>query len=234
MTKAVPTDIDAVLLDAGGVLMLPDPGAFRARLAAFGVAPDDESCRRAHYLGTAEIDRLRRADYAHADRVIAAALGVDPAEVAAAAHAIHSVYMDDPFVPITGVGEPLRRLHEAGTRLAIVSNATGTVADDLARHRICAVDAVDCASVDVVIDSHVVGVEKPDPAIFAMALEALRLPAERCVYLGDSEYFDVGGAEAAGIRAVHVTPYAECDVDGHAHVRSVHEFVDQLLGTADS
>jgi putative hydrolase of the HAD superfamily len=212
--------------------MLPDPVAFRARLARFGVNPDDETCRRAHYLGTAEIDRQRRADYARADRAVAAGLGVRPDQVGAAAHAVHSVYMDDPFVPIDGVGRPLRRLHDAGIRLGIVSNATGAVADDLARHRICAVEASDCAPVDVVVDSHVVGVEKPDPAIFALALDAIGLPVDRCVYLGDSEYFDVGGAQAAGIRAVHVTPYAECVSVDHAHVHSVLDFVDRLLGPA--
>lgn len=230
MTLPVRSEVDAVLLDAGGVLMVPDPVAFRTRLAPFGVVPDDESCLRAHYLGTAEIDRLRRADYAHADRVIAAVLGVSPHEVAGAAKAIHAVYMDDPFVPVQGVSEPLRRLHEAGIRLGIVSNATGTIAADLARHRICAVDATDCARVDVVVDSQVVGVEKPDPAIFALALDAIGLPAERCLYVGDSTYFDVGGAAAAGIRAVHVTPYAECGTAEHGHVRSVAEFVDRLLG----
>ncbi len=224
--------VSAVVLDAGGVLLLPDPQAFRDRLAPFGVTPDDDSCRRAHYRSTAEIDRMGRADYPQADRAIATALGVRPRDIDAAADAINEVYMKDPFVPIDDVAEQLCRLQDAGVRLAIVSNATGKVEADLARHRICAVDSADCAVVEIVIDSHVVGVEKPDPTIFAIALDALQLPADRCIYLGDSVHFDVNGARGAGIEALHVTPYGECGADDHAHVRSVHDFVDQLLATA--
>lgn len=220
----------AVLLDAGGVLLVPDPAAFRARLASFGVAPDDEACRRAHFLGMAELDRIGRTDYLQADRVIARSFGVAEDEVETAAAALNDVYRDDPFVPVPGVAEQLLRLQATGLRLAIVSNATGRVADELAGHRICALDDPSCATVDVVVDSAVVGVEKPDPAIFSLALDALRLPAEDCVYLGDSVHFDVNGAWAAGIPAVHVSPYGDCIGGDHPHVSSVHDFTDRLLG----
>lgn len=172
--------VNAVLLDAGGVLLLPDPAAFRARLAPFRVAPDDETCWRAHFAGMAEIDRIGRTDYPQADRVISEMFGVRPPEVKAAAEAIGRVYTEDAFLPVPGAAEALRGLQDAGIKLGIVSNATGKVEAELAQHRICAVDGAGCATVDVVIDSHVVGVEKPDPAIFGLALEALGLPAERC------------------------------------------------------
>jgi putative hydrolase of the HAD superfamily len=227
----VEPEVKAVLLDAGGVLLMPDPAAFRVRLAPYGIAPDDEACHRAHILGMAELDRIGRTDYPHADRVIAQWLGVAAGEVEAAADAIKDVYLEDPFVPVHGVAEQLLRLQAAGIRLAIVSNATGKVAAELAKHRICTTADSDCACVDVVIDSAVVGVEKPDPAIFGFALEALQLPPEQCVYLGDSVHFDVNGARAAGIPAVHVAPHTDCAAIDHPHVASVHAFVDQLLGT---
>ena len=217
------------MLDAGGVLMLPDPSAFRARLRRFGVVPDDDSCYRAHYLGVAEIDRLCRKDYDAADRLIARVLGVPDQYLESAVEAISLVYNHDPFVAIDGVAAQLRRLRAAGVRLGIVSNANGQLEADLLRHRICSRDGEDCADVDVVIDSDVVGVEKPDPAIFALALDALGLPAEHCVYLGDSTYFDVGGAQAAGIEVSHLTPLGECAGDDHAHVSSLEEFVDDLV-----
>ena len=232
MDTAALSRIKAVLLDAGGVLVLPDPSAFRARLSRFGVVPDDASCYRAHYLGVAEIDRLGRKDYDAADRLIAGVLGVPDRHVESAVEAINLVYNGDPFVAIDGVAAQLRRLRAAGARLGIVSNANGQVEAELLRHRICSRDGKDCAAVDVVIDSDVVGVEKPDPAIFALAVDALGLPAEHCVYLGDSVYFDVGGARAAGIEALHVTPLGECGVDDHAHVSSLREFVDDLLPAA--
>lgn len=222
--------VKAVLLDAGGVLVLPDPSAFRARLRRFGVMPDDASCHRAHYLGVGEIDRLGRKDYDAADRLIAGVLGVPDRHLEAAVEAINLVYNRDPFVAVDGVAAQLRRLRAAGVRLGIVSNANGQLEADLLRHRICSRDGNDCADVDVVIDSDVVGIEKPDPAIFALALDALGLAAEHCVYLGDSIYFDVGGAQAAGIEALHLTPLGECGGDDHAHVSSLQDFVDDLVG----
>lgn len=55
--------------------------------------------------------------------------------------------------------------------------------------------------------NHVVygGVEtdpKPDPAPFERALEALNVPADRAVHVGNSLVRDVAGAHAAGIRSV--------------------------------
>lgn len=218
-----------MLLDAGGVLVLPDPSAFRARLRRFGVVPDDASCYRAHYLGVAEIDRLGRKDYDAADRVIAGVLGVPDRDLGAAAEAINLAYNHDPFVAIDGVATQLKRLSAAGFRLGIVSNANGRLEADLLSHRICSRDGGECAAVEVVVDSEVVGIEKPDPAIFGLALDALALAAEHCVYLGDSVYFDVGGAQAAGIEALHLTPLGDCGADDHAHISSLRDFVDDLI-----
>jgi hypothetical protein len=86
------------------------------------------------------------------------------------------VYNRDPFVAIDGVAAQLRRLQTKGLRLGIVSNANGQMEAELLRHRICSRDGHDCAEVDVVIDSELVGIEKPDPAIFGLALDALGLP----------------------------------------------------------
>ena len=55
---------------------------------------------------------------------------------------------------------------------------------------------------DVVIDSALVGVEKPDPRIFHAALEALGVAPEEALYVGDLYDIDVLGARAAGLDAV--------------------------------
>ena len=52
-----------------------------------------------------------------------------------------------------------------------------------------------------------VGVGKPDPAIFAHALEALDADAADAVMVGNSLAHDVAGARAAGIRAVWVNRF---------------------------
>jgi putative hydrolase of the HAD superfamily len=70
----------------------------------------------------------------------------------------------------------------------------------------------------VVIDSAVVGVAKPDPAIFRIALEATGVPPERTLHIGDTVGADVDGALAAGVRPVHLDPYGFCHDDTHPHV----------------
>jgi putative hydrolase of the HAD superfamily len=59
---------------------------------------------------------------------------------------------------------------------------------------------------EVIIDSFLVGVEKPDPRIFALALDLLRLPPERVVHVGDYYHVDVTGAEGAGLTGVLLDP----------------------------
>ena len=65
-----------------------------------------------------------------------------------------------------------------------------------------------------------VGVAKPDPGIFRIALDALNVPADGSVlHVGDSLRYDVAGAVAAGLQPVHMDPYGLCSAPGgHAHI----------------
>jgi putative hydrolase of the HAD superfamily len=91
--------------------------------------------------------------------------------------------------------ESLTRLRAAGLRLGIVSNSDGRVEQALA-----AAGLRDYF--DVVIDSSLVGIEKPDPGIFLAALDALGVAPEEALYVGDLYEVDVLGARAAGMEAV--------------------------------
>lgn len=53
----------------------------------------------------------------------------------------------------------------------------------------------------VVIDSNRVGVSKPDPAIFALAIRGLGCAPAETLYVGDSFEKDVVAARAAGLRS---------------------------------
>jgi putative hydrolase of the HAD superfamily len=221
-------DVDAVLFDAGGVLLLPSPDALRDVVAPSGAVPDDERCRWAHYAATRVFDRTGRPDWRMVDAVVATELGVGPEWLDEVVPPIGLVYTDEPWVPVRGAAEALVALQRAGYPLAVVSNASGTMEAQLAEHAICSTNGATSAHVAVVVDSAVVGVEKPDPAIFDFALEALDVAPERCVYVGDTVYFDVNGARAAGLQPVHLDPYGICDVAGHAHARSLDDVVGWL------
>ena len=55
---------------------------------------------------------------------------------------------------------------------------------------------------DAVVVSGDVGVKKPDPAIFAPALEQTGLATDEAIFVGDSPEDDIAGAKAAGLRPV--------------------------------
>jgi putative hydrolase of the HAD superfamily len=115
----------------------------------------------------------------------------------------------------------LSELVASGIEVAIVSNSDGWIEGSLRVLGICQVGAGPGASVRAVIDSSLVGVEKPDPRIFEAALRALDLPAGAVVHVGDSVHFDIEGARSAGIRALHFDPFAMCGAGEHEHVSSL-------------
>ena len=217
-----------MLFDAGGVLLLPDPAVLRRAFALFGATPDDETCYRAHYASMRELDRVGGPDWLAVDRVMARTAGVPEDQIDQTLPLIEDVYLRSSWVPVADAAVALRALQAAGFPLAVVSNASGTMERQLAEHRICSVDGEIAAQVAVVVDSHVVGVEKPDPRIFEIALRALGMAAERCLYVGDTVHFDVGGARAIGMQAVHFDPYRLCPDEDHPHLGSLLELVDAL------
>jgi HAD superfamily hydrolase (TIGR01549 family) len=62
------------------------------------------------------------------------------------------------------------------------------------------------AFVDALVASEDVGVSKPDPAIFQIALDRVGAARDEAVMVGDSWQADIAGAHAAGIRAVWFNP----------------------------
>jgi putative hydrolase of the HAD superfamily len=68
-------------------------------------------------------------------------------------------------------------------------------------------------------------VAKPDPRIFAPALAALGLAAERVAYVGDSVAIDVRGARAAGLEPVLLDPYEDHTGADHARIASLHDLL---------
>jgi putative hydrolase of the HAD superfamily len=57
---------------------------------------------------------------------------------------------------------------------------------------------------DTIVISSEVGVKKPDPAIFALALQRTGISAADAIYVGDT-HDDVAGAIAAGIQPIFIT-----------------------------
>jgi putative hydrolase of the HAD superfamily len=103
------------------------------------------------------------------------------------------------------------------------------VADLLARHEVAQVGPGPGVEVEHITDSGVLGVAKPDPAVFLATAAGLGLPPERICHIGDSGMYDADGAAAAGMVAVHVDPLGLCSNGAHDHVGSLGEFADRTL-----
>jgi putative hydrolase of the HAD superfamily len=160
------------------------------------------------------------------DLLRAAALAVEPAtEVSrdlAAMHLEENLWR----VPMRGSLETLRGLRARGLRTAALSNSDGRVAEIL--------EALGLAEyLDLVVDSHLEGVEKPDPEIFYRALGRLGLPAERAVYIGDIYSIDAVGARGAGLIPVIIDPsggYTTLDCPKIAALSELLPEVDRARG----
>lgn len=226
--------IDAVSLDAGGVVVVPDHGMLGHALTAAGVDHDRGGFTDGHYRAMAEVDRARSlpeefTDYVHA---FLPAVGVPDDQVEAGATALAGVLVPALWhQPLPGARRAAARLAAAGLRLAVTSNADGTVAEMLARHEILQVGDGPGVAVEHISDSGVIGVHKPDRAMFEATAAGLGLPLDRICHIGDAGGYDADGATAAGMVAVHVDPLGLCPAD-HVHVASLADFADRLLGEA--
>jgi putative hydrolase of the HAD superfamily len=238
------SEVSAILLDAGGVLVFPEPANLLPHLREVGVDPDLNTLERAHYHAMAAQDQLATppapatwwrdylATYIAACGVAEGSCQRLATEIAQNprrygwAHAGH------------GVKDGLHALAGLGLPMGVVSNSNGTVEGDLRSVGVCYVPDGDGPppegiQMGVILDSAVVGVAKPDPGIFRIALDALNVPADGGVlHVGDSLRYDVAGALAAGLQPVHMDPYGLCPApDGHPHIGSLAELAQALTST---
>jgi putative hydrolase of the HAD superfamily len=222
---------DAVLLDAGGVLVVPDPTVLGPLLAPYGADGSVDAHVRAHYAGMRAQDAGaapgEAEEWATYDRAYVAALGVPEHEQAEAAHLLGRTR--SPWLwryPVAASVEALGELARRRVPVGVVSNASGQIEATLRRFGVCQVGEGDCHEVVCVVDSHVVGVSKPDPAIFESALAAVGGPARaRVAYVGDSVRNDVGGARRAGLVPLLLDPYADHEGGPHERIAALSDLL---------
>ena len=136
-------------------------------------------------------------------------------------HATHNLWE---LVP-EGVVAALALLRARVPRLVVVSNANGRLHVVMERLGLA-------RFFDVMLDSHLEGVEKPDPRLFEIALERAGGRPETTLHVGDFYWIDVQGARAAGLRAVLLDSaglYADADCP---RIRSLAELPGLLAGEA--
>nr|WP_281378878.1 HAD family hydrolase [Paenibacillus phyllosphaerae] len=119
-------------------------------------------------------------------------------------------------VHMDGALDILEALRNDGYRLGLITNGSSG-----SQH-----GKIDRAGIrhyfDALIVSDDVGVKKPQPAIYAIALERLGLTPEESIYIGDHPINDIQGANAAGLRAVWLEGFMQWPQGGAAHPHVIY------------
>lgn len=222
----------AVLFDLGNTLHHLDHAWIAGCISAHGHPTTARQVHEAEYRGKADVDARFRARHdpgSDASRqtnyvgIILDALRVPADQQPAISAALHAenqrvglwrvMHDDTPAV--------LAALRDRGLQLAVVSNADGRVAGALAASGLA-------PHFTAIIDSHVVGVEKPDPRIFRFALDACGVDPAEALFVGDIYEIDVVGARNAGMDAVLIDQlalYGDVDCRRIAHLGELLDLV---------
>jgi putative hydrolase of the HAD superfamily len=222
---------DAVILDAGGVLVLPDPTVLAPLLAYFGGDSTLDAHRRAHYAGMkakSDVSATETTWDIYNDAYVAAVGVAEDDRVEAAEVLDRTRYHHTWRWIIPESLAALDRLARAEVPMGVVSNASGQIEAMLARG-IAQVGPGLHIDMRVIVDSHVAGVAKPDPAIFDHALPAFaEFDLDRIAYVGDSVTMDIASSAAAGLHPILLDPFDDHVGAEFERVVSLHELADEL------
>ncbi|MCI0651761.1 MAG: HAD family hydrolase [Planctomycetes bacterium] len=239
---AVPyAEIDALFVDAGNTLVLMDYALLAEGLLGLGVAVKPPALARAEAASRPELSRYiargvssetaetRRFWVGAIWERLAASIGPAAARDAALLERFAS-WIDDEriwgkvfsVVPAE-TRSALARVRDAGIKAFVVSNSNGRLAERLAGYGLA-------ACFDGIVDSGVIGIEKPNPGIFRHALALAATEPARALHAGDLHAVDVVGARGAGIHAALVDPFGDWgDVADCERVPDLAALVERLL-----
>jgi putative hydrolase of the HAD superfamily len=224
-----PPILEAVIFDAGGTLVRLDFEWMAAALAQSGVGIDAATLRRA------EVEGRRRYDASGGEpgdggplggrgdvrayfggMLIAAGVPAHLVEPTLARFLAHESASGLWSRPMEGARAAVDAIGHMGLRRAVVSNSDGRAERHLENAGVR-------EGIEFVVDSHRVGVEKPDPRIFAIALERLGTAPERALYVGDIRSVDETGARAAGLHFVLIDPWGDYAAPGAPAIPTIAE-----------
>jgi putative hydrolase of the HAD superfamily len=203
--------IHAVFLDAGNTLLFPQLEGLVQDFARAGIRVQVEHFHQAEREGKRKLDealwpQLRSGNVPRSSNglywthylsalmeQIDAPESMRPTAIEIVVNRFRDIHTWSRVLPETV--PVLTTLKSAGYSLAVISNSDGSVEGELQRAGLR-------KYLDFVIDSAIVGVEKPHPEIFQVALERARLKPQEAIYVGDTYATDIGGAQLAGLRGV--------------------------------
>lgn len=208
-------DVDLLCLDAGNVVIFLDHARLATLVAEAGhtttaatlIRTEGEAKALAETGGLVDVewsarDRPGAIGWGRMVGTIAKLAGLDVTKIPAlldaawTSHLARNLWSQVP----DGMGPALDAARARGVKVAIMSNSEGMLDQLFAQLGIA-------QHFDLVVDSGKVGVEKPDPRIFEIAMTHFGALRDRTLHLGDTYATDIVGAHNAGIRCGLVDPH---------------------------
>lgn len=216
--------IAAILFDVGQTFLFPDFPFLKNLLAEYGVATEILQLKKGAALAREKIFRHRDEErWKEYFTFWMQSVGAPEQAISEILTRIYDRHKRehlwswlDPTAP-----ETFARLKSMGYRLGVISNSDGSVPEAMAKFGLS--HFFDC-----ILDSNLVGVEKPDPRIFEIALQQLGLPADRCIYVGDNYDRDVIGARNAGLVPILIDPFDIVPEKDIVRIKELEELVGVL------
>lgn len=227
--------IEMVFFDAGGTLLDPHPSfaelfAVTCRTAGYELAADDVA-EVQERLAPHLTELVSEADLPHAPSLSPEAsrtfwtftyrrflgeLGIQDEAMTEKLFETFSSF--ESYRLYDDVKPCLDAIEAAGYRVGLISNFDSWLEKMLIEMEVGHV-------FDPSVISGVVGVEKPDPAIYRMAVERAGVDATRCVHVGDSLTNDVVPAEEVGIIPILIDRVGRYPRSRYARVRALNELL---------
>jgi FMN phosphatase YigB (HAD superfamily) len=220
-----------LLFDAGGTLVFPDQSFLIKKAREHGIELTHEQLFQGYCQLIYSLDQETRKQgsfphdpwpqgYAQA---LFETLGVGDAaahvvvQAAVARHQHRNLWT----FTFNWVPETLFLLAAQGYRMSVISNSDGRTAEvfrdlNLAHY------------FERIFDSNLLAMEKPDPALFELALHELNLQPGDALYIGDTFEVDVRGANQAGLGALHLDPLGLYTDWPGVHLTDVRHLPDWL------
>ncbi|MFC1532861.1 HAD family hydrolase [Thermodesulfobacteriota bacterium] len=233
--------LKTIFLDAGNTIVSMDLEWVRSELKRCGVLCEVQTLRRAEAavrpIVSAELKRLKSTEdqstFAFYMRSILRQINVTSGMEDREHDEIIQVLLPVLQAPgqshrlwshlLPGVRDALDILQGRGLQLVVVSNADGTVEKGMANLGLL-------HYFDKVVDSHIVGFEKPDPRLFYHALEISKAVPEKTIHVGDMYHVDILGAWSAGLHALLIDPFGDWDNPDCARVPDLLSFANKMAG----
>ncbi|HOO57320.1 MAG TPA: HAD-IA family hydrolase [bacterium] len=221
-------EIKAVFFDAGNTLLYLDYELIARKVCAAGVETQAEELKVSEYDARRAVDEYLATDD-YVDEMVwdiyfstmFMGVGLESREKILAT--IQNLREENEFQGLWNHApeeshRTLETLKSQGYIIGIISNADGRLNETIAR---TGIDKY----LDFMLDSKIVGYEKPDPRIFNVALEKAGVPPEACVHVGDIVTADIKGASGVGINPVLLDPTGRHIVDCPV-ISDISEIID--------